>query len=72
MSDATYDVRPEQYAAVIRERLRHENDLTNHRIMWLLIGQGFIANAFISTGRDRAAMGPTLAFLGLFLSLSAS
>jgi hypothetical protein len=66
-----YDVRPEQYATIIREMLRHENDLTNHRIMWLLIGQGFIANAFISAGRERAAMGGPLAALGLFLSLSA-
>lgn len=40
-----FDVRPEQYATVIRETPRYENELTNHRIMWLLIGQGFIANA---------------------------
>jgi hypothetical protein len=66
-----YDVRPEAYATVIREMLRHENDLTNHRIMWLLIGQGFIANAFISTGKERTPAGFLLAFLGLFLSLSA-
>ena len=32
-----YDVRPEQYATVIRELIRHENDVTNHRIMWLLV-----------------------------------
>jgi hypothetical protein len=34
----------------ISELLRHENNLTNHRIKWLLIGQGFIANAFVTTG----------------------
>ena len=34
MSDALYDVRPEQYATVIREMIRHEDDVTNHRIMW--------------------------------------
>jgi len=28
-----YDVRQEQYATVIREMIRHENDVTNHRIM---------------------------------------
>lgn len=43
LRDAVYDVRPEQYPTVIREMIRHENDLTNHRIMWLLVGQGFIA-----------------------------
>jgi hypothetical protein len=70
MNDDLHDVRPELYASVVREMLRHENDLTNHRIMWLLIGQGFIANAFISA-KDRISMGPPLALLGLFLSLSA-
>jgi len=71
VSDADHDVRPEQYAMVIREMLRHENDLTNHRIMWLLIGQGFIANAFVTGGKERASGGSPLAILGLFLSLSA-
>ena len=33
-----YDVRPEQYAIAIRELIRHENDVTNHRIMWLFKG----------------------------------
>jgi hypothetical protein len=71
VSEANYDVRPELYATVIREMLRHENDLTNHRIMWLLIGQGFIANAFISTSKEHPTSGSLLAVLGLFLSLSA-
>jgi hypothetical protein len=71
VSEAMYDVRPEQYAMVIREMLRHENDLTNHRIMWLLIGQGFIANAFVSTGKAGTSTGVLLASLGLFLSISA-
>ena len=48
MSDVMYDVRQDQYPTVIREMIRHENDLTNHRIMWLLVGQGFIANAYVS------------------------
>jgi hypothetical protein len=26
------DLRPEQYATVIRELIRHENEVTNHRI----------------------------------------
>jgi hypothetical protein len=42
-----HDVRPDQYPTVIREIIRHENDLTNHRIMSLLIGEGFIANAYV-------------------------
>jgi len=45
------DVVKEQYATVICEMIRHENDVTNHRIMWLLIGQGFLSNAFVVLGR---------------------
>jgi hypothetical protein len=41
-----YDVRPEQYATVIRALIRHENDMTNHRIMWLLVMQGLLVNAY--------------------------
>jgi hypothetical protein len=45
-----HDVEPHLYPTVIREMIRHENDVTNHRIMWLLIGQGLIANAYVSAG----------------------
>jgi hypothetical protein len=48
VSDVRYDVPQQQYPTIIRELIRHENDLTNHRIMWLLIGQGFIADAYVS------------------------
>src|SRR5438045_4503552 len=41
-----HDVAPGQYATVIREMIRHENEVTNHRIMWLLVVQGLIANAY--------------------------
>ena len=37
-----HDVEPHLYTTVIREMIRHENDVTNHRIMWLLIGQGLM------------------------------
>jgi hypothetical protein len=33
-----YDVRQDLYPTVIREMIRHENDVTNHSIMWLLVG----------------------------------
>ena len=65
-----YDVRPEQYPTVIREMIRHENDVTNHRIMWLLVGQGFIANAYVSVkGNEGGAT--VLSLLGIFVALSA-
>jgi len=46
-----HDVDPRLYTTVIREMIRHENDVTNHRIMWLLIVQGLIANAAVNAGR---------------------
>lgn len=49
MSEALCEIRKDQYATALRELLRHENDLINHRIMWLLIGLGFIANAFVTS-----------------------
>ena len=44
-----YDVEPQFYTTVIREMIRHENGVTNHRIIWLLIVQGLIANAYVTT-----------------------
>jgi amino acid transporter len=65
-----YDVRPEQYATVIRDLIKHENDVTNHRIMWLLIVQGLLVNAYVVLRRDaNAAYG--LALAGVFVTLSA-
>ena len=71
MSDAMYDVRPDQYPTVIREMIRHENDVTNHRIMWLLIGQEFIANAYVSVKSDPASANLLLGLAGMLISLSA-
>jgi hypothetical protein len=70
MTDAIYDIRKDQYATALRELLRHENDLTNHRIMWLLIGQGFIANAFV-TATTNPSFKFGLPIIGILLTLSA-
>ena len=69
-----YDVRREQYAAVIREMIRHEDDVTNHRVMWLLIGQGFIANAFVVARNGKNVSETTnvmLSAAGILVTLSA-
>jgi hypothetical protein len=65
-----YDVRPEQYATVIRELIRHENDVTNHRLMWLLIIQGLLVNAYVSVRQDPEAA-TVLAFTAVMVTLSA-
>jgi hypothetical protein len=65
-----YECRPEQYATVIRELIRHENDVTNHRIMWLLVMQGLLVNAYVGVREDpEAANG--LAVAGILVTLSA-
>ncbi len=66
-----HDVEPHLYTTVIREMIRHENDVTNHRIMWLLIGQGLIANAYVSAGTQNMAIVSVLAPVGILVTLSA-
>ena len=66
-----HDVEPRLYTTVIREMIRHENDVTNHRIMWLLIGQGLIANAYVSAGSARGEIASMLAPVGILVALSA-
>jgi hypothetical protein len=51
VSDTLYDIRQEQYANVIREFIRHEDDVTNHHIMWLLVGENIaVMTVRISNG----------------------
>jgi len=69
VGDVMYDVRPEQYPTVIREMIHHEDDVTNHRIMWLLIGEGFIANAYVSGRNTQSTF--TYFALGLLATLVA-
>ena len=63
------DVRQDQYPTVIREMIRHEHDVTNHRIMWLLVGQGFVINAYVSS--KVAPTHAVLSVVGILVSLSA-
>lgn len=65
------DVEPHLYKTVIREMIRHENDVTNHRIMWLLIGQGLIANAYVGAGSQQDNVVAVLASVGILVTLSA-
>jgi hypothetical protein len=71
MSDSMFDVRQDQYPTVIREMIRHENDVTNHRIMWLLIGEGFIANAYVAAKVASVSTYSLLSVVGALIALSA-
>jgi hypothetical protein len=65
------DVQQDQYPTVIREMIRHENDVTNHCIMWLLVGQGFIGNAYVSAKNEVAYTHSALSLVGILVSFSA-
>jgi hypothetical protein len=66
-----HDVNPQLYTTVIREMFRHENDVTNHRIMWLLIVQGLIANAAVTAGGKSEEITSALGAVGIMVTLSA-
>jgi hypothetical protein len=66
-----HDVAPQLYPTVIREMIRHENDLTTHRIMWLLIVQGLIANAAVNASPASKQVSSALAAVGILVTLSA-
>jgi hypothetical protein len=68
---AMSDVQEQNYATVIREMIRHENDVTNHRIMWLLIVQGLLFNAYFSAGQEGALIVTALPPMGILVALSA-
>jgi len=70
-SEALYDVRQDQFPTVIREMIRHENDVTNHRIMWLLVGEGFIANAYVMVKNEGNYTLSLLIVVGILIALSA-
>jgi hypothetical protein len=64
------DVDPRMYTTVLREMIRHENDVTNHRIMWLLIAQGLIANAYVGASHGSRTAAAALAAVGILITLS--
>lgn len=71
MSEIQNDVSRQELPSVIREMIRHEDDVTNHRVMWLLVGQGFLANAFVSIKTASVPMYLALSLGGIFVTLSA-
>jgi hypothetical protein len=67
-----YDVQQNLYPTVIREMIRHANDVTNQSIMWLLVGQGFVINAYVSAKNEVAPTHAVLSLVGILVSLKAT
>jgi hypothetical protein len=50
--------------------IRHENDLTNHRTMWLLVVQGLLVNAYVSARGGGTPVILMLSLVGILVTLS--
>jgi len=62
---------------VNREMIRHENELMNHRLTWLMTAEGLLFTALgFALSKDNAAIAmhliPILSFVGILLAASAS
>ena len=57
-------------AETVRAMVRHENDLINHRVSWLLTIQGFLFAALAFTWEDARVLVPVIAGVGVFVSFS--
>lgn len=68
-SEPTYDVPPQQYTAVVRQFISHEDDVTNQRIMWLLVVQGLLINAYV-TVRNNEQAGDGVCLAGILVAAS--
>jgi hypothetical protein len=55
----------EERANIVRDMIEHENDVTNHRVTWLLTIQGFLLAALAFAGNDAAGLVPYLCVLGI-------
>ena len=65
-----HDLPPEQYATLIRELIKHEDVVTNHRIMWLLVIQGLLVNVYAQV-REQTRPALVVALAGVVVTLSA-
>jgi len=59
-----------KYAAVIRELIQHENTITNHRLMWMLIVEGILFAGAASFWKIHWAPFVIIAGLGIVTAVS--
>lgn len=74
------NLEPSEYAQILREMIRHENELTNHRLGWMSTFNGLLFGvvSFLLKDIKHIEIIPSVCFVGLaidfsiFLSLCAS
>lgn len=59
------------YASVIRAMIKHENEITNNRLTWMLVLQGFLFVAATSFWKIHWLPFAAIATLGILTSVSA-
>jgi len=61
--------RPED-CETVRQMIKHESDVTNHRLTWLVTLQGFLFAALGFAWRDGKQLIPLLSVIGIASSIS--
>ena len=61
-----------EYASVIRTMIKNENEITNHRLTWMLIFQSILFAASASFWEIHLLLFIVIGLLGLFTSISFS
>ena len=61
-----------EYASVLRTMIQHENEITNHRLTWMLIFQSILFATSVSFWRIHLLLFIVIGLLGIFTSISFS
>ena len=59
----------ENYSNIIRTMIRHENELRNSRINWLILTQGILLSGFIKF-KEQYAINLGIAIVGIIIAIS--
>src|SRR5438128_4547170 len=59
----------DEHAKTVRDMVKHENEVTNHRITWLLTTQGFLLAALAFASKNASGLVPYLCILGMVGSI---
>ena len=60
----------DEYAKIVRSMIEHENNLTDHRVKWMLTAQGLLFTALAFALKDAPMLVKTLCFLGIAVAIA--
>lgn len=47
------DLTPEEYGSLVRQQIAHEDDLINHRLTWLIIGESIFFGSYAQAAESQ-------------------